>query len=250
MEKLFEKPKVMIFEARGLNFDESRNKGLVIPFVTEVYGFFIEKSEEKFKTFYLDEMYRVINPKMMWSQPCGELVPFLKYEKGEKIDYKDFLRICNRFGNNFISTIDDRGRINYAERDDYYTYNSLIDSGLVIEKFPDSESNVEIYINEKKEDGKDYYSMELKIKFKLSSIRDYNYIVMKGTYQNLKRLKDKNEISSVSDLISRELFNGRRLFSNQNVSLNLKKEAIHISSSLSKKSIECVKDGIMELVEL
>lgn len=40
MEKLFEKPKVMIFEARGLNFDENRNKGLVIPFVTEVYGFF------------------------------------------------------------------------------------------------------------------------------------------------------------------------------------------------------------------
>lgn len=249
MEKLFEKPKVMIFEGRNLDFDESKNKGLAIPFVTGVHGFFIEKSEGRFKTFYLDEMYKVIDPKMWWSTPCGELIPLLKYEEGEKIDYKEFLWICNKLEDNSLSLIED-GRISNIRRDDLYTYNSLIDSNLIVEKFPDNESRIEIFINDekRKEDGMNYCTLKLEVRFKLSSMKDY--IVMKETCQRWKRLKDDSEISNISDIITRKLYKGRELFSNRNVSLSLSKGNIYISSSLSRKSIEHAMDGIMELVKL
>lgn len=244
MEKLFEKPKVMIFEANDFGaYDE----GSVIPLIAKVYGFFIEKRNGVFETFYLDEMYRVIAPKRL-EAPCGKLTPILKYEEGEKIGYKEFSWICNRRLKNSISTIDDEGEIEYMDRrDDIITYNSLTESGLVIEKFPDDESDVEIYINEEKKDSENvssYYIIKLEVRFKLPSVK--NYIVMKIIYRSSKRIKDDLEINKISRMINECFSNARKMFNDRDVLLILHKENISICSSLSYRSIEYVRDKIMK----
>lgn len=253
MEKLFEKPKVMIFEANDFGaYDE----GSVIPLIAKVYGFFIEKRNGVFETFYLDEMYRVIAPKRL-EAPCGKLTPILKYEEGEKIGYKEFSWICNRRLKNSISTIDDEGEIEYMDRrDDIITYNSLTESGLVIEKFPDEKSIVYIDIDEDKDDYRrqfgNCYMVKLRIRIKLDSVGDMNYVVINRTHQNYdkNRIKSDYEIKTLSCMIDAEISRMRKIFNNQNISLSLKKGDITVYSTLTNKSIMYVKDKIMELVEL
>lgn len=240
MEKLFEKPKVMIFEAE---WEEKDRTKLTIPFVTEVHGFFIEKSEEGFETFYLDEMYKVITP-TMFEKPCGKITPILKYEKGEEIDCREFLSICRRFQNS-VSDMDDC-EICCMDRNDFITYNHLTELGLVIEKFSDDESNVSIYIDEEKSDTTDSYMTKLEVEFNLRSVKN-DYIVMKETYRNWKRIKDEREIKKVSDRINKYFSDARKMFSDRDVLLVLEKENINVYSTLSNKSIEYIKNEIMRL---